>query len=331
MILKDDSLINKKIAIITGITGQDGAYLSELLLKKGYKVIGLVRTLENLNTKGLDYLDVSKKITFEICDLLDLSNIINIIKKYKPSEIYNLASQSSVGESFHHPIGTLNFNILSVVNILESIKTIDKSIKFYQASSSEMFGSANKLPFVEESILHPVSPYGISKASAHWITVNYRETFGLFTTSGILFNHESALRGNNFIIKKIIRSAIEIKNGTKDILEVGNIDIKRDFGYAPKYVEAMYLMMQHSKPDDYIISSGKSLSIREIIYYIFDKLKINRDKIIINSDFIRPNEIVDIYGDSSKVKEQLNWNYDMNFFDVLDILINEEQEIQEKR
>ena len=317
-----------KIAFITGITGQDGAYLSKLLLKSGYEVVGLVRNSENIIIKKLDYLGVTSKILFEECNLLDISNIINLINKYKPSEIYNLASQSSVGASFQHPIGTLNFNIISVANLLESIRIIDKTIKFYQASSSEMFGSANQLPFQENSILHPVSPYGISKASAHWITVNYRESFGLFTTSGILFNHESVLRGDNFIIKKIIKTAFSIKNSTKDILEVGNIDIKRDFGYAPKYVEAMYKMMQHDKPDDYIISSGASLSIREIIYYIFDKLQISKDKIVVNPEFLRPNEIKNIYGDAKKAKEQLNWNYDMNFFEVLDILINEEIKIK---
>ncbi len=322
-------MTNRKVALITGITGQDGAYLSQLLLKNDYKVIGLVRNAENINMKSLNYLGITQQIIFEECDLLDISSIINLLNRYKPTEIYNLASQSSVGASFQHPIGTLNFNIISVANLLESIKIIDKNIKFYQASSSEMFGSANKLPFIEESIFHPVSPYGISKASAHWITVNYRESFGLFTTSGILFNHESVLRGDNFIIKKVIKTGLEIKSGIKDVLEVGNIDIKRDFGYAPKYVEAMYLMMQHEKPDDYIISSGCSLTIREIIYYIFDKLEIGRDKIVTNDAFFRPNEIEDIYGDASKAKEQLGWDYEMDFFEVLDILIDDEIKKQE--
>lgn len=316
-----------KIAIITGITGQDGAYLSLLLLKYNYKVIGLLRDKNSVNFDKLNYLGITSKIIFENCDLSDLSDIINLINKYQPNEIYNLASQSSVGLSFNNPIETLNFNILSTANILETIKVIDKNIKFYQASSSEMFGSVNNLPLTEKSIFHPVSPYGISKASAHWITVSYRESFGLFTTSGILFNHESVLRGNNFIIKKIIRTALEIKKGETEILEVGNIDIKRDFGYAPKYVEAMYLMMQYNTPDDYVISSGVSLSIREIIYYIFEQLKINKDKIKINKDFFRPNEIEDIYGDSSKAKKILNWKYDMSFFDVLNILIEEEKKL----
>lgn len=317
------------IAIITGVNGQDGAYLSKLLLEKNYKVIGLLRNQKSVNLKNLNYLGIASKIIYENCDLTNLGDIINIINKYQPKEIYNLASQSSVGMSFNNPIETLEFNILSTAKILEAIKLLNKNIKFYQASSSEMFGSANSLPFTEKSILHPVSPYGISKASSHWITVNYRESFGLFATSGILFNHESVLRGNNFIIKKIISTAFDIMNGKKERLEVGNIDIKRDFGYAPKYVEAMYLMMQQEEPDDYVISSGKSISIRDIIYYVFDKLNIPKSKIIINKNFFRPNEIKDIYGDSAKAKKILNWNYEMSFFDVLDILIKEEQKFYE--
>ena len=314
-----------KTALITGITGQDGAYLSKLLLDKGYKVVGLIRSSGILNTQKLDYLGITHKIVFEKCDLLNRVEITTMLDKYHPDEIYNLAAQSSVGQSFNKPIETLNFNIISVANLLESIRIHDKSIKFYQASSSEMFGSVNTLPLEEDSILHPVSPYGIAKASAHWITVNYRESFGIFTTSGILFNHESFLRDEGFVIKKIIKTALAIKHGKQTILEVGNIDIKRDFGYAPKYVEAMYLMMQHDTPDDYIIASGKSLSIREIIYYIFDKLELSKDKIVINQEYFRPNEIENIYGDCSKAKLQLGWEYEMSFFDVLDILIDEEK------
>jgi len=314
-------MVNSKVALITGVTGQDGAYLAQLLLKNGYKVIGLLRSSDNFNTKKLDYLGITTDIIFDVCNLLSMSDISNILKKYHPTEIYNLAAQSSVRESFQQPIDTLNFNIVSVASILESIKIINKNIKFYQASSSEMYGGINNLPLKENSTFHPVSPYGISKASAHWITINYRESFGIFATSGILFNHESVLRGDGFIIKKIIQSAIAINNGNQDLLEVGNIDIKRDFGYAPKYVEAMYLMMQHEHPDDYVISSGCSLSIRDVIYYVFDKLKVSRDRIVINQDYFRPNEIMDIYGDSSKAKLNLGWEYDISFFDVLDLLI----------
>ncbi|MBW6440672.1 GDP-mannose 4,6-dehydratase [Patescibacteria group bacterium] len=316
-----------KTAIITGITSQDGAYLAKLLLKKNYKVIGLLRHRNNSNFKksarNLEYLGVVPKIKFAVCDLLDLSSITKIIKKYEPDEIYNLAAQSSVGISFNKPLETLSFNILSVANILEIIKKNKKMIKFYQASSSEMFGTVNSLPFTENSILHPVSPYGISKATAHLITINYREAYGLFAVSGILFNHESIFRRDDFIIKKIIKSAINIKKGKQKALEVGNIDIKRDFGYAPKYVEAIYLMMQNDKPDDYIICSGKSISLREIIYYVFDRLRISKEKIIIKKSLFRATEIKDIYGNPEKARIELNWTYEMSFYKVLDILIDE--------
>jgi len=316
--------MNRKIAIITGITGQDGPYLAELLLKKNYKVIGILRESFSINLSNLEYLGIKSKIIFDSCDLTNMVSVINLLNKYQPTEFYNLASQSSVGLSFSKPTETLNFNILSVVNILESIRLINKCIKFYQASSSEMFGSINDLPLTENTVFNPVSPYGISKASAHWIVVNYRRAYGLYTTSGILFNHESILRGDNFIIKKVIKAAIDIKNNKQDILEVGDIDIKRDFGYAPEYVEAMYLMMQNKNPDDYIICSGKSLSLREIIFYIFKHFEIDKNKIVINKNFFRPGEIRDIYGDSTKAKNKLGWNYNLNFLKVIDMIIDEE-------
>ncbi len=319
-------MLNKKVGIITGITGQDGAYLAQLLLSKGYKVVGLLRDKNSHNFDKLNYLGLTSDIVFENCDLTNLANIVNIVNRHKPDEIYNLAAQSSVGVSFGKPIETLSFNILSTANLLEAIKIINKKIKFYQASSSEMFGRANNLPFTENSIFQPVSPYGISKASAHWITVNYRESFNLFTTSGILFNHESVLRGDEFIIKKIIKTSLDILNGSSQFLEVGNIDIKRDFGYAPRYVEAMYLMMQHDVPDDYIIASGESLSLREIIYYVFDQFGIDKDKIVVNDAFFRVNEINDIYGDASKAKKLLGWKYELSFWRVLDILIKDERQ-----
>ena len=186
-----------------------------------------------------------------------------------------------------------------------------------------MCGNVNSLPITEDSTLYPVSPYAVSKCTSFWLTVNYRESFDMFCTSGISFNHESYLRNENFIIKKILNTAFEILEGKKETLELGNIDIKRDFGYAPKYVEAMYLMMQHKTPDHYILASGKSISLKEVVFYIFDKLNISREKIIVNKDLFRPNEIMDIYGDSSKAKKILNWEYEISFFDVLDIIIDE--------
>jgi len=313
-----------KTAIITGITGQDGAYLSKLLLENDYKVIGLIRSYHLESTWGLEYVGVKDKVIIEECDLLDITNIFKIFNKYNPDEIYNLAAQSSVGVSFQQPIGTIQFNVLSVLNILESIKTLNKDIKFYQASSSEMFGKIDCLPITEDLHFYPLSPYAISKAAAHWSAVNYKDSYGIFACCGILFNHESFLRSENFFIKKVIKTAIEIKNGKKDRLAVGNIDIRRDFGYAPKYVEAMWLMMQQKNPDNYIICSGKSISLREIVYKVFDTLKIDRSLIVEERNLFRPSEIENIYGDNSRAVTKLGWKYDMDFFDVVELLIDEE-------
>ena len=312
-----------KVAIITGITGQDGAYLAQLLLSKNYKVVGVVKNVSNINKSRLDYLSITDQINWQQCSLTDKNDVINLLEKNEPDEFYNLAAQSSVFKSYRDPILTLNFNILSVANILESIRETNTLIKFYQASSGEMFGNVNTFPITENSTLYPVSPYAVSKCTAFWLTVNYRESFGMFCTSGISFNHESFLRNKNFIIKKVLNTAFDILAGRKEFLEVGNINIRRDFGFAPKYVEAMHLMMQHEAPDHYILSSGKSVSLKEVIFYIFDNLEINRDKILINNDLFRPNEIMDIYGDASKAKKELNWRYEMSFFEVLDIIIAE--------
>jgi GDPmannose 4,6-dehydratase len=203
---------------------------------------------------------------------------------------------------------------------------VDKKIKFYQASSSEMFGKVQHLPITEESTLHPLSPYAISKASSYWTVINYRESYGLFACNGILFNHESILRSNNFFVKKVIIESIRISKGLQDVLKVGNIELRRDFGYAPEYVKAMWLMLQQKKADDFIICSGKSVSLKEIIYYVFKKLDINRNKIVIDHILYRPTDIEDIYGNNSKAKKNLGWKYELSFFQVLDILIAKELE-----
>lgn len=312
------------IALITGITGQDGAYLSELLIKNDYTVVGLIRSYSNINIKGLEYLGITNKIQLLECDLTDLSQVISIIKEVQPTHIYNLAAQSSVSLSFKQPIGTINFNIISVLNLLEAIRIIKPDVRFYQASSSEIFGIHNDLPILENSSIAPISPYSISKASAFWITKNYRDAYGLFSCSGILFNHESFLRSDNFFIKKVIIESLKIKAGQSKFLEVGNIDIKRDFGWAPKYVEAMFLMLQHKKPDDFLICSNHSLSLRSIIEYVFDYINIPIDRMVISDKLYRPTEISDMYGDNSKAKNELGWNYDMSFYAVLKILIDEE-------
>jgi GDPmannose 4,6-dehydratase len=313
-----------KSVLITGISGQDGAYLSQLLLNNGYKVIGLVRSHSDSDLKGLHYLGIADKIKIEECDLSDFSQVIKIIEQYKPDEIYNLAAQSSVSLSFKQPIGTFTFNTISVFNLLEAVKMINSTIKFYQASSSEMFGSINHLPITEDAEFHPKSPYAISKAAAHWTCVNYKESYGMFVCCGILFNHESYLRNKNFFIKKILQEAIEIKNGKREVLEVGNLDIRRDFGYAPKFVEAMYLMMQKDKPNNYLICSGSSVSLREVVNMVFEKLDIDKCRIKISEELYRPAEIVNFYGNPEKAKKELGWQYEMTIENIIDILLKEE-------
>ncbi|TKC12896.1 GDP-mannose 4,6-dehydratase [Pedobacter polaris] len=312
-----------KVAIITGVTGQDGAYLSALLLKNNYTVIGLVRN-DQPNWAGLAYLKIKEQVELVKCNLLDIEQVRTILIKYQPDEIYNLAAQSSVSLSFEEPITTFEFNTLSVFNLLESIKSINKEIRFYQASSSEMCGKVNQLPITENSILHPLSPYATSKVAAHFTCTNYRESYGMYIACGILFNHESYLRNDSFFVKKVIQQSIQISLGNQTHLEVGNIDVKRDFGYSPAYVEAMYKMLQKDKPGDYLVCSGESISLREIIYHVFSALGISRDKCVANPKFYRPNEIQNIYGDNAKAKRELEWDYDFSFYQVLDLLIAEE-------
>lgn len=313
-----------KTAIITGISGQDGPYLAKLLLENGYKVIGTIRSYRCANTKSLEYLGIENNIVIEELDLLDMTNVIRIIKKYNPDEIYNLAAQSSVGLSFEQPIGTFSFNTISVNNLLECLRVFSPTSKLYQASSSEMYGRVENMPINIDTPMHPVSPYGISKMSSYFMISTYRESYNIFASNGVLFNHESYLRSDNFFIKKVIRSSLDIKNKKIKKLRVGNLDVKRDFGYAPKYVEAMWKILQADKPDDFIICSGKSILLRDIVEFVFDRMNLDRSLIVEDENLFRPNEIKEIYGDNSKAKNILGWEYDMSFFDVLDILIEEE-------
>ncbi|HVY74776.1 MAG TPA: GDP-mannose 4,6-dehydratase [Puia sp.] len=317
-------------AFITGVTGQDGAYLSRLLLAKGYRVVGLVRSSYGQNLYRLKHLGILEHVELVECDLKDLSQVIKVIKEYSPDEIYNLAAQSSVALSFQQPIGTLDFNINSVTNLLEAIRLLNKQTKFYQASTSEMFGKVEELPITENTHVHPLSPYAISKIAGHHICINYRESYGIFASSGILFNHESYLRGDNFFIKKLLRGALDIQHGKRQNLEFGNLEIKRDFGYSEKYVEAMWKMLQYNEGDDFVICSGKSLFLRDVVEHVFKRCGIPLDRIIINKSLFRPTEIKDIYGSNLKAKELLNWNYDLDFFDVLDKILEEEASNYEK-
>ncbi len=314
-----------KTAIITGITGQDGAYLAKLLLGKGYEVIGVTRNVSKISRFRFQYLDIADAIQIVEYDLMDLSSVIKLIREYRPDEFYNLAAQSSVGQSFAQPIGTLHFNIISVLNILEGIRIMNPTTRFYQASSSEMFGKVENLPVTLQTQMHPLSPYAISKASAHWIVVNYREAYGLFACNGILFNHESFLREGNFFVKKVIRESILNRHNAGWKLQVGNLNVKRDFGYSPKFVEAMWLIVQQEKPRDLIICSGKSILLHNIVEHIFSRLNLDiNTQLVIDEKLFRPVDIEDIYGDNTESKAVLNWNYDLDFMDVLDMLIEEE-------
>ena len=313
-----------KTALITGVTGQDGNYLAKLLLEKGYAVIGLTRNRNLANLGGLSYLGIRNDTIIEECNLTDLPSVIRLMEKYKPAEIYNLAAQSSVGVSFEQPTATIQFNINSVLNILEAVRLTDKSIRIYQASSSEMFGKVSSLPVTLSTPMHPLSPYAVSKASAFWAVRNFREAFQMFACNGILFNHESSLRSNDFFVKKVITESIKIQRGLIDQLRVGNINVKRDFGYAPKYVEAMWLLLQHREPIDVIICSGVSISLREIIDHVFSALKVPSSKLTIDNNLFRPVDIEDIYGSNLIAKEVLGWSYDLDFRVVLDLLIEEE-------
>ena len=317
-----------KKAFITGISGQDGSYLSKFLLEKGYHVIGITRDLVNLNEKNLEYLNIKNDVEIIESKTLDVSEFNKLIKYNKPTEFYNLAAQSSVGLSFKEPYETLNFNITSVLNWLEAIRLSGINIKFYQASSSEMFGNIKleNLPITEDNIFNPASPYGISKAAAHWLVNNYREANKLFCSCGILFNHESCLRGPNYVIKKIINHALKLKMGlTTDKLKLGNLNIKRDWGYAPKYVEAMWKMLQVNEADDYLICSGNVIELRELVKLIFNKLDLSFSQFIkIDEELFRPVDLETIYGDNSKAKLKLNWQYDYNSNELVDLLIQDE-------
>ncbi len=314
-------------AIITGVTGQDGAYLSQFLLAKGYKIIGLIPESRQSTTFRLRYLDVLDKVKLVSVNLLDQNNIISILENEKPDEIYNLAALSSVGNSFKKPFEAFEFNSMSVLNLLEAIRSVSPKVKFYQASSSEMFGNIgeDKLPLKESFLFHPVSPYGISKASAHWLAVNYREAFKLKSCCGILFNHESSLRPPHFVIKKIIRSAIDIQRGNANKLELGNVSVIRDFGYAPFFVEAMWRMLQRDDLTEYLICSGNKISLQEFVNLVFQLLDLDvYDHVITDSSLMRELDLKVIFGDNSKAKKELQWEYDLSNFDLIKQLIADE-------
>ena len=322
-----------KLVIITGICGQDGPFLAQFLLEKGYHVVGTTRSVVNTNEAGLQFLGIRSEV--ELIEINDFSvdSLRKIINTHKPSEIYNLAAQSSVGDSFKQPIATVQNNVMSVLSWLEAIKHEAQDIAFYQASSSEMYGNVRSedLPIKEGLIFNPASPYGISKASAHWLTVNYREAHGLRTGCGILFNHESALRGPNYVIKKVLHQSILIAEGIqKTPIQVGNLSIERDWGYAPEYIKAMWGILQQDQLDDYHICSGTVISLKEFISKIFSNLNLDPEKhLSIDSLLYRPVDLQTIYGDNTKAKNILNWNYSLTTDELIKQLIEDEYSYME--
>jgi len=323
-----------KKALITGIFGQDGCYLAKFLLDKGYKVYGTTRKDTEQKRINHRFLGINGKIEIVETTLLDYQEVFEIIKKIKPDEIYNFAAQSSVGLSFERPLYTFEYNVDTVANILESIRNIDCEIRFYQASSGEMFGnlSIDKLPVKIAESFNPASPYAVSKVSAHLLTVNYREVYGIYAVGGILFNHESPLRGENFVTKKIINTAIDISEGKADSITLGNIDVVRDWGYAPEYIKAMWLMLNKEKPSDYLVCSGEPISLKEFLMEVFQYFELDYRKYLnINKDFFRKSDLKVVYGDNTLIKKELGWEYNINFKTLVKKLIEDEMRYREFR
>jgi len=309
-----------KRALITGITGQDGAYLAGFLLDEGFEVLGTVRhdlpePMHRL--EAVINLDSVKFI--EINYMSD--DIISVIEDIKPDEIYNFASQSSVGNSVNIPEITYELNNIFVYKLLEGVRTKSPKSRVFQASSSEIFGYPEKLPLTEKMPLRPINVYGASKAAAHILCGTYRDVYGLYVSCGILFNHESVLRDDNFVVKKIVSQAVKVSLGQEQKLVVGNTSVRRDFGYAPDYVKGMMLALRAAKADDYIFCSGKSVSIEEIIDFVFNKLNLSKDKVEQSKEFFRTVDIEESYGSNQKAKRELGWNYDKDFTDVLEEMI----------
>ncbi|MCE5340416.1 MAG: GDP-mannose 4,6-dehydratase [Planctomycetaceae bacterium] len=321
-------------ALITGITGQDGSYLTELLLKKGYEVFGLIRRSSSFNTDRIDHLyqdpHEQPKLKLIYADLTDGSNLHSVLNEVNPDEVYNLGAQSHVRVSFDQPIYTANVDALGTLRILEAIRSMKKPAKFYQASSSEMFGKVLETPQTEKTPFYPRSPYGCAKVYSFWQTVNYREAYDIFACNGILFNHESPRRGETFVTRKITRAATRIKLGLQNKLYLGNLDAKRDWGFAGDYVEAMWLMMQVEKPDDYIIATGETHSVREFLDEVFGHLNLDWKKHVeIDKNYFRPTEVDLLLGDASKAKKILKWNPKVSFKVLAKMMTDADMKIAE--
>lgn len=307
-------------ALITGVTGQDGSYLAEFLLEQGYDVIGMVRRTSTVNFDRIRH--IQDRVEIVQGDLLDQVSLINILQQHRPDEVYNLAAQSFVPTSFTQPVLTGEFTAIGVTRMLDAIRIVDRHIRFYQASSSEMFGKVQETPQRETTPFYPRSPYGAAKVYGHWITVNYRESYNLFACSGILFNHESPRRGLEFVTHKISNAAARIKLGLQDELLLGNLDAQRDWGYAPDYVHAMWLMLQQDHPDDYVIATGETHSVREFCQAAFACVDLDWEQYVkVDPRFYRPAEVDLLVGDASKARRVLGWQPSVTFNDLVRIMV----------
>ena len=317
--------MTEKRALITGITGQDGSYLAELLLDKEYEVHGMVRRASTENFERIEHL--TEKISLIQADLLDQSSLVEALEESRPDEVYNLGAQSFVPTSWRQPVLTAEFTAVGVTRLLEAIRRVNPDIRFYQASSSEMFGKVREVPQTETTPFYPRSPYGVAKAYGHFITVNYRESYGLFAVSGILFNHESPRRGLEFVTRKISDGVSRIKLGIAEDLRLGNLDAKRDWGFAGDYVEAMWRMLQAGEPDDYVIATGEEHSVQEFVDIAFAHAGLDPKQYVkTDPKFLRPAEVDHLVGDASKAREQLGWEPRVSFQELAEMMVDADLE-----
>jgi GDPmannose 4,6-dehydratase len=318
-----EKLMTQKTAMITGITGQDGSYLAEFLLEQGYRVIGMVRRSSTVNFDRIAHLQELEALEIVQGDLLDQMSLIDILREYKPTEVYNLAAQSFVPTSWRQPVLTGEFTALGVTRVLDAIRIVNPEIRFYQASSSEMFGKVREVPQNEDTPFYPRSPYGVAKVYGHWITINYRESYNLFACSGILFNHESPRRGLEFVTHKVTYAAARIKLGLADELRLGNLEARRDWGYAGDYVRAMWLMLQQDEPDDYVVATGQTHSVQRLCEVAFSCLGLNyQDYVVVDKKFCRPAEVDLLIGDPSKAHAKLGWEPSVTFEELIAMMVD---------
>jgi len=314
--------VGQKVAVLSGITGMDGSHLADFLLEQDYTVVGLVRRTSTINFERIAH--IQDKIVIVQADLMDQVSLIDVLREYRPREVYNLAAQSFVPTSWKQPVLTGEVTALGVTRMLDAIRIVDPTIRFYQASSSEMFGKVQQVPQTEKTPFYPRSPYGVAKVYGHWITVNYRESYDLFACSGILFNHEGPRRGLEFVTHKVTHGAAKIALGLANELRLGNLEAKRDWGYAPDYVRAQWLMLQQDSPDDYVIATGKEHSVRDLCRIAFECVDLDYTRYVIenNPQDLRPAEVDHLLGDASKARAKLNWAPSVTFEQMIQLMVN---------